>query len=108
MDLWDLAARCGDDSHNATGIQPPPFIRYVTVLTVVTTLALQVSVAASEPPVDTARLTHDARAAQRRFESVRCMYLPRRLGLDHGSGPCDARIGRFCYWFDSSDKSPPV
>ena len=52
------------------------------------------------------RLLRDARSAQVRFESVRRTHLPR----DWSRGPtgtCDTRIGRYCYWYDSTE-SPPV
>lgn len=42
-----------------------------------------------------------ARDAQVRFERVRRMNLPRERSS--GSDPCTTRIGRFCYWYDSSE-----
>src|SRR5688500_5137559 len=50
---------------------------------------------------DDGRLLRDARRAQVRFETVRRAHLPRdRSG---GSpGRCDAQIGRYCYWYDST------
>ena len=60
---------------------------------------------ASASPQD-ARLLRDARTAQVRFESVRRMHLPRDWHGGSG-GACDARIGRYCYWYDSTE-TPPV
>ena len=54
------------------------------------------------------RLLRDARSAQARFESFRRMRLPRDWSRGPGgSGACDTRIGRYCYWYDSTE-SPPV
>ena len=69
------------------------------------TLLLQIGVvgsAVSEPPPDP-RVLRGARGAQIRFESVRRMLLPRDRSYDGGSRTCDARIGRFCYWYDSTE-----
>jgi hypothetical protein len=52
------------------------------------------------------RLLRDARSAQIRFESVRRMHLPRDWSRG-AAGSCDARIGRYCYWYDSTE-SPVV
>ena len=48
------------------------------------------------------RAARDARSAQQRFERVRRANLPRKPG---GGSPsqCDAIIGRFCYWYDSTE-----
>lgn len=56
---------------------------------------LQVA-AAADP-----ELLREARNAQSRFESTRRMHLPR----ERSGSPdrCDARIGRFCYWYDSTE-----
>lgn len=56
---------------------------------------LQVA-AAADP-----ELLREARNAQSRFESIRRMHLPR----ERSGSPdrCDARIGRFCYWYDSTE-----
>jgi len=64
------------------------------------TLSVLVQMATAAPP-GTYRLS-DARNAQLRFESVRRAHLPRKLSSG-SSGHCDARIGRFCYWYDSTD-----
>lgn len=53
---------------------------------------------------DDARLLRDVRAAQSRFESVRRAHLRRDFN-GGASGRCDARIGRFCYWYDSTESS---
>lgn len=45
------------------------------------------------------------RDAQARFESVRRQQLP----VEHArAGQCEARIGRFCYWYDSAPPPPRV
>ena len=47
-------------------------------------------------------LLRDARKAQIRFESFRRAHLP--WDRSRGSpGSCDARIGRYCYWYDSTE-----
>jgi hypothetical protein len=46
-----------------------------------------------------------ARHAQRDFERLRRANL--HSDLDGGSHPCDARIGRFCYWHDPFPQLPP-
>jgi hypothetical protein len=66
------------------------------------TLALLLQVA-SPAPTD-ARMLRDARTAQVRFEGLRRMNLPRdRRG--GSAGRCDAQIGRYCYWYDSTESS---
>ena len=45
----------------------------------------------------------ELRDAQARFESVRRMNLPVAYS---GSGRCDAILGRFCYWYDSTTPPP--
>lgn len=50
-------------------------------------------------------LEREARSAQARFETIRRMHLPRDRWGGSG-GRCDARIGRFCYWYDSTESSP--
>ncbi len=67
------------------------------------TLLLQAA-AATTPPVADARVRRDASAAQARFERERRANLPR----EHGGGyatRCDAQIGRYCYWYDSTQKN---
>jgi len=54
---------------------------------------------------ESARLQRDARNAQTRFESVRRMNLPRRPS--GGTSLCDARIGRYCYTYDSLEVPRP-
>ena len=44
-----------------------------------------------------------ARDAQRKFELFRRSHLPRTPRDDI---PCDARVGRFCYW-DTNEDAPP-
>jgi hypothetical protein len=48
------------------------------------------------------RTLRDARSAQMRFESVRRMHLPRDWSRG-SSGSCQTRIGRYCYWYDSTE-----
>ena len=45
-----------------------------------------------------------ARSAQERFEITRRANLPRERG--HVGRSCDAVIGRFCYWYDSTETKP--
>ena len=54
---------------------------------------------------DTAAILRAARNAQQRFESSRRARLPIEWGGGSG-GRCDARIGRYCYWYDSSETKP--
>ena len=57
------------------------------------------------PPADSARLVRSVRSAQRSFEAFRRGRLP--FGYDF-SGPCDVRVGRYCYWRgDDSEDEPP-
>ena len=62
---------------------------------------LQLAVAM--PPQD-AHLLRDVKGAQGRFETIRRSHLPR----EWSSRPerCDAHIGRFCYWYDSTESKP--
>ena len=62
---------------------------------------LQLAVAM--PPQD-AHLLRDVKGAQGRFETIRRSHLPR----EWSSRPerCDAHIGRFCYWYDSTETKP--
>jgi hypothetical protein len=54
---------------------------------------------------DSLDLLRRARRAQRDFERIRRANL--RRDLNGGSGPCDERIGRFCYWYEPSFGPPP-
>jgi hypothetical protein len=47
---------------------------------------------------DSLDLLRRARQAQRNFERIRRANL--RGDLEGGRGPCDERIGRFCYWYE--------
>jgi hypothetical protein len=49
---------------------------------------------------DSLHLLRRAREAQRDFERTRRANLP--YDFDGGSGRCDERIGRYCYWYESS------
>ena len=55
-------------------------------------------------PTD-ARVLRDAREAQQRFEVTRRWNLPR--STSGKPDRCDAVIGRFCYWHDSTGTTPP-
>jgi hypothetical protein len=58
--------------------------------------------ARSSADLDSAAIEREARAAQREFETERRAYLP--ADLEDGRGPCDATIGRFCYWYRPADE----
>ena len=62
-------------------------------------LALQVAVGLDTPTVA------EARSAQRAFELMRRMHLPRTAR--DGYQPCDIRVGRFCYWYAPGEPDPP-
>lgn len=62
-------------------------------------LALQVAVGLDTPTVA------EARSAQRAFELMRRMHLP-RMARD-GYQPCDIQVGRFCYWYAPGEPDPP-
>src|SRR4051794_19380773 len=68
---------------------------------VVTVAALQLVVAM---PSDDARLLREVKEAQRRYETIRRTHLPREWSAPAHS--CDAHIGRFCYWYDSTETTP--
>lgn len=57
------------------------------------------------PVSDSADVLRSARVAQQRFESLRRARLPTDWH-GGGSGRCDARIGRYCYWYDSTETKP--
>jgi len=56
--------------------------------------------------MDSVRIVRGAHSAQSSFESFRRSRLP--VG-DQFSGPCDVRIGRYCYWRGDGedDRDPP-
>jgi hypothetical protein len=57
------------------------------------------------PAADSARVVRMARSAQASFETFRRNRLPIGYGF---SGPCDIRIGRYCYWRgDETEVDPP-
>lgn len=56
---------------------------------------------------DDDRWLREARRAQARFETVRRAHLPFDRATGSAGGPCDARIGRYCYWYDNRQTSPP-
>lgn len=58
-------------------------------------------------PADSVRVLRAARNAQRGFESFRRARLP--IGESY-TGPCDVRVGRYCYWRgddDDDEGTPP-
>jgi hypothetical protein len=63
------------------------------------------SAAARAASYDSLSVIRRARGAQRDFERTRRAYLP--LDPDDGRGRCDERIGRFCYWYESTPRTPP-
>ena len=67
-------------------------------------LATPESPALAQSP-DSLQLLRRAREAQQDFERGRRSNLP--YEFDERSGPCDVRIGRFCYWDDPSPDRPP-
>jgi hypothetical protein len=65
--------------------------------------------AASAPPrssSDSTAVLHAARNAQSGFESFRRNRLPTTSSTG-GSGSCDVRIGRYCYWRGDEDEETP-
>ena len=66
-------------------------------------LALQLA-GATAPTAATEAALKTARAAQQRFESTRRVHLPRLRSF--GGRECDVVIGRFCYWYDSTETRP--
>jgi hypothetical protein len=60
------------------------------------------TVASGVAAADSADILRRARDAQREFETERRAYLP--TDLDDGRGPCDATIGRFCYWYRPAEE----
>ncbi|MGH7530246.1 MAG: hypothetical protein ACREMN_07665 [Gemmatimonadales bacterium] len=67
-------------------------------------LALPAAATGAQQP-DSATVLRRARDAQSRFEFTRRQNLP--FG-GSGSHPCDAYIGRFCYWHEPPDDRPPA
>src|SRR5215470_6109673 len=53
---------------------------------------------------DTSGVGKRARSAQAAFERDRLRRLPASGRM---SGPCDERIGRYCYWYDERDTTLP-
>jgi hypothetical protein len=56
-------------------------------------------------PADSVRIVRSVRSAQSSFESFRRGRLPVR---DRASGPCDIRVGRYCYWRGDEDDGEDV
>ncbi|HEX9894397.1 MAG TPA: hypothetical protein VGA78_10760 [Gemmatimonadales bacterium] len=71
----------------------------------VTALALTALQAGTSPAgPDSVELHRAMIAAQRRFEFARRRLLPISTA---GTGRCDERVGRFCYWYDPEEPPPP-
>src|SRR3989454_12816547 len=91
---------------SAVKLAPPPALSYVGAEGPMTSLspvlALLHLVWSQQP--DSLTTLRAARRAQATFEAIRRQHLP--YGSGHAGGPCDLRIGRFCYWYDD-DRSPP-
>src|SRR5687767_5063445 len=75
-------------------------LEIVSGMTGIVALALQLagSAAATEASIKSAR------SAQECFESTRRAHLPRLRS--YGGRSCDIVIGRFCYWYDSTETKP--
>src|SRR5207245_11797888 len=90
----------------AVKLAPPPALSYVGAEGPMTSLspvlALLHLVWSQQP--DSLTTLRAARRAQATFEAIRRQHLP--YGSGHAGGPCDLRIGRFCYWYDG-DRKPP-
>lgn len=54
--------------------------------------------------LDSTALRREARELQARFERTRRAHLPVSTV---GSGRCDERVGRYCYWYDPIEPPPP-
>jgi hypothetical protein len=65
-------------------------------------LVLALQLAGSASATDAA--VKVGRSAQERFEITRRAHLP-RLRATSGR-PCDAIVGRYCYWYDSTESKP--
>ena len=63
-------------------------------------LALQLAA----PGVSAEASVRSARNAQERFELTRRAHLPRARSM--GSRECDVIVGRYCYWYDSTETKP--
>jgi len=57
------------------------------------------------PPGDSVRILRAARSAQSAFEFFRRSRFPYRSRM---GGPCDIRIGRYCYWRGDDDDNEPT
>jgi hypothetical protein len=70
---------------------------------IASTIGLLLQLLATPSPDNSA--ARAARSAQQRFESLHRTRLPVdwRGG---GASRCDARIGRYCYWYDSTESAP--
>ena len=68
----------------------------------IVTMALQLAAASNAGSEASLK---SARSAQERFEITRRAHLPRERG-GHLGRSCDAVIGRFCYWYDSTETKP--
>src|SRR2546426_10374823 len=90
----------------AVKLAPPPALSYVGAegpMTSLSPVLALLHLAWSQQP-DSLPTLRAARRAQATFEAIRRQHLP--YGSGHAGGPCDLRIGRFCYWYDD-DRQPP-
>ena len=65
-------------------------------------LSLTLQLASAAATVDAS--VRSARTAQERFEITRRAHLPQMRS--YGSRPCDIIVGRFCFWYDSTETKP--
>ncbi len=64
----------------------------------------QSETAARAVSFDSVAVLQQVRQAQQEFEQLRRANLPR--DPDDGRGPCDVKIGRFCYWYAPPREEP--
>jgi hypothetical protein len=83
----------------------PPYLGAEGPMTSLRLLVALFHLAWSQQPDSLATL-RVARRAQAAFESIRRGQLP--YGYGHSGGPCDLRIGRFCYWYDDERRERPA
>lgn len=87
----------------ALGLLPRPMV--LAVLAQILASAGGTPATAHVSPRDSVRLVRRAHAAQSDFEWMHRNNLPIGYGGGGGSGYCDVRVGRFCYWPDDGDDS---
>jgi hypothetical protein len=72
---------------------------------VITLPLLALALWQSPLPADSVRVLDAARDAQARYERDRRWSLPVSFGI---GGLCEVRVGRYCYWYDEGEPSPPA